>query len=94
MSLGGDHGMNMRYEGQEPSPLPDQSGIIAGGVVVLATTFEHPASGERVAGLAFRFATPTGEFSPVVVLCVDDDELLALPDLVRHAVRDARRAAA
>ena len=78
----------------EPSSgdLLDADARFAGGVVVMAATIPIPDVGVKPA-LVFRFAAPTGEFYPAMVLVCDDDQMAKLRPLVVEAVQAARRAA-
>lgn len=86
--------MRMPYEDNpEPVELTEQS-ILVGGVVVLSLVVPDQLGGKHPA-LGFRFAAGDGSgFLPMLVLVASDDDLLALPDLVRKAVQGERRAAA
>lgn len=73
-------------------PMLDMNeALLSGGVVVLAASLPD-ADGVPLPAIVFRFATPTGEFHPPVLLLLDDKRLKELPKLVKQATMAARRA--
>jgi hypothetical protein len=83
--------MDLPYE-PTTGELHDDHVHYSGGVVVMASVVNVPTVGPKP-GLVFRFATPTGEFYPPVVLVCDDDQIAKLRPLVNQAIADARRGA-
>ena len=79
--------MDLPFEPSEAAPLLDEHAHYSGGVVVMASYVDTPVG--RSASLVFRFATPTGEFYPPVVLILDDRRMAGLPGLISQAVECA-----
>ena len=79
----------------EPSSghLSDEHVHYSGGVFVMAAVAPVPGVGPKPA-LIFRFAAPTGEFYPPIVLVQDDNQMAKLRPLLFRAIKAARDAAA
>lgn len=88
--------MDLPFEAQGPSPMPDEHVNFSGGVVVMASVVNVPGAGPKPA-LVFRFAMPLGGFYPPIALVEDDDQMAKLGALVMQAASaacdGARRAA-
>jgi hypothetical protein len=84
--------MDLPFEPSPPGDLQDGHVHFSGGVVVMASFVDVPEVGPKPA-LVFRFATPTGDFYPPVVLVCDDDQLAKLRPLILHAIHAAREGA-
>jgi len=82
----GDGGLDLPFDGQDPTELTDGF-LLSGGVVVMAALV--PVDGKDEPALVFRFARPDGEFYPPVLLVVSDEQMSGLIPLVTKAVRAA-----
>jgi hypothetical protein len=65
----------------------------SGGVVVMPSVVNVPDIGPKPA-IVFRFAIPTGDFYPPVVLVLSDEQMAKLRPLIVESIQMARRAAA
>lgn len=98
-SLGGPGDMNMPYE-DDPEALAGQpmqpdlgKAQLAGGLVMLAVTLDHPVTNKRHPGVIFRFSHPEGDFYEDIVLVVEVDELEQLKKLTADTIDGAKRGA-
>lgn len=86
-----DGNLDLPYESHGEQVLEDQF-LMSGGVVVMAATLN--VEGRAEPSLIFRFAQADGSgFLPPVLLCVDDEQMKGLIDLVEKAATDAVTAA-
>ena len=83
--------MNLPYEPQDETMLTDHFAV-CGGVVTMAATLD--VEGTHQPALVFRFALADGSgFLAPVLLCVPQDEMRDLAQLMSRAAKDARKAA-
>ena len=90
MSRLGDS-MDLPFE-EGPVHHTTEQMLLAGGVVVMAAVVPLP-DGDKKPALAFRFASPTGQFYPLMTLVLDDDQVAKLPALIEQAAAAAIRVA-
>ncbi len=66
--------------------------LVCGGLQYLALTVN--VGGQKRPALGLRLIAADGGMMPMVALVLADDDMLALPDGIRKAIRSARREAA
>lgn len=85
--------LNMPYEDVPDGPFEIVASVLpCGGVLVRSAVLPDP-NGGRVPALLIDFYLANGDRLPSIALIMKPDEMLALPDVVRGAVRSAVREA-
>lgn len=89
--------LNQPWEEVPGGPFDLSAELIpCGGLVVRGVLFaldDAEPESPVLPGIVFDFKAADGSALPPILLALADDELLALADLVRDAVRGTRRAA-
>ena len=84
-----DKGWHLPFE-EQPAVETD-AGLVAGGVVVMASLASTPLG--KLPALTFRFEVPGLTVMPTVTLLLDAERLAELPGLVQQATVAAIRKA-
>jgi hypothetical protein len=92
--VNGRDDLDMPFEEQAATPMPDEHQHIASGLVIMAGVVPVPDHGPMPCRV-YRFAIPDGSgFYPPIVLVVDADQMAKLAQLTAAASATAIQSAA